>query len=231
MSPQQPPTREEMFSASVRHLRRARAWTQTDLARAMKTRGFDNFHQQTIQRIEDGKRPVRLEEAYALAAELGSSVELMSHSEESVRRYDVSEVVLGVDNLLVEVMMAVTRWVATMEPLAQYSGHALRGETLEDRREVGAAGCAFVHRAFADAERVLLAAQTCAAGLWRAPAENDGLDADRLPAALRELLSEYNPDPDLADMTMPELANAYCQGHFFAEFDEEAASDGRTETR
>lgn len=51
--------------------------SQTDVARAMKERGH-SFHQQTVDRIEKGTRPVRLDEAYAISEILGSDLNLMT---------------------------------------------------------------------------------------------------------------------------------------------------------
>ncbi|GGK64053.1 helix-turn-helix transcriptional regulator [Ornithinimicrobium pekingense] len=47
--------------------RERRGWTQTDLARELRNRYGLPFHQQTVQRVESGVRPVRLNEAYAIA--------------------------------------------------------------------------------------------------------------------------------------------------------------------
>ena len=59
--------------------------TQTDLARALKAYGLP-FHQQTIQRIESGERPVRLNEANLIARELGVDLTSMMESEEPTDR-------------------------------------------------------------------------------------------------------------------------------------------------
>lgn len=59
-------SREAVFIKEIKQLREWKGWTQTELAREMKGRGFP-FHQQTIQRIEDGARAVRLDEAFAFA--------------------------------------------------------------------------------------------------------------------------------------------------------------------
>lgn len=58
------------------NMKRHREWielTQTEFARMMKARGFA-FHQQTVQRIESGERPIRLDEAFAIAELLGATV-------------------------------------------------------------------------------------------------------------------------------------------------------------
>lgn len=50
--------------------------TQTDLAKRLKNNGLA-FHQQTVQRIENGDRPVRLDEAFLIARNLGFPIESM----------------------------------------------------------------------------------------------------------------------------------------------------------
>lgn len=75
------PTWEANFIESMVRLRGARGWRQTDLALMLREKFGLKFHQQTIQRIEDGERAVRLDEAYAIAAFLGSTLEEMSNAE------------------------------------------------------------------------------------------------------------------------------------------------------
>lgn len=59
---------------------------QTDLARRLSATWGLPFHQQTIQRIENGKRPVRLNEAILIARELGVRLETMTESEPASAR-------------------------------------------------------------------------------------------------------------------------------------------------
>jgi transcriptional regulator with XRE-family HTH domain len=61
----------------MKRLREERGWTQTDLARHLSSLGL-KFHQQTVQRIEAGERPVRLDEAYLIALIFGEPLERMS---------------------------------------------------------------------------------------------------------------------------------------------------------
>ncbi|SES21398.1 hypothetical protein SAMN04488000_118144 [Lentzea albida] len=53
--------------------------TQTDLARALKAEGLP-YYQQTIQRIESGERPVRLNEAHVIARFFEVDMETMAES-------------------------------------------------------------------------------------------------------------------------------------------------------
>ncbi|MGA4670449.1 helix-turn-helix domain-containing protein [Propionibacteriaceae bacterium Y1923] len=57
---------EQNFRVQMKRLREARGETQTDLARSLKALGLP-FHQQTVQRVESGERPVRLNEAFIIA--------------------------------------------------------------------------------------------------------------------------------------------------------------------
>lgn len=64
-------TVEENFSQNMKRRREQLGISQSDLGRQMKERGFP-FHQQTIQRIENCERPVRLAEAMEIANLLGA---------------------------------------------------------------------------------------------------------------------------------------------------------------
>jgi len=67
---------ERNFIEQMKRLREARNMTQSDLARALKARSLP-FHQQTIQRIESGERPVRLDEAFLIAEMLDVELSTM----------------------------------------------------------------------------------------------------------------------------------------------------------
>ena len=64
------PPWEENFVKQMVELRIVKM-TQTELARQLTARGLP-FHQQTVQRVEKGERPLRLNEALAIAEILGS---------------------------------------------------------------------------------------------------------------------------------------------------------------
>lgn len=68
---------EDNFRQHVKLRRELLELTQTDLAKQMKRKGFA-FHQQTIQRIENGDRPIRLDEAFMLAEILQSRISTMT---------------------------------------------------------------------------------------------------------------------------------------------------------
>ncbi|MET7334405.1 helix-turn-helix domain-containing protein [Nonomuraea sp. NPDC005650] len=70
---------EHNFIQQMKRLREARKMTQTDLARELKAFGLP-FHQQTVQRVENGERPVRLNEAHLIAKVLGTDLLSMGAS-------------------------------------------------------------------------------------------------------------------------------------------------------
>lgn len=63
---------EAVFQKNVKTLRERRGWSQTELAKRLSSQGLP-FHQQQVQRIETGARPVRLNEAMLLAKTFGVS--------------------------------------------------------------------------------------------------------------------------------------------------------------
>ncbi|MCZ9635280.1 helix-turn-helix transcriptional regulator [Rhodococcus sp. BH5] len=67
---------EQNFANQMLKLRSALGLNQTELARRISLWGLP-FHQQTIQRIESGQRPVRLNEANVIADTLGTTVSAM----------------------------------------------------------------------------------------------------------------------------------------------------------
>jgi len=69
---------ERNFVSQLIRLRELRGMTQTDLARYLRDERSLKFHQQTIQRIESGDRPVRLDEAYCIADALNVSLDAMT---------------------------------------------------------------------------------------------------------------------------------------------------------
>lgn len=57
---------DALLGSGIQHIRESMGLTQTRLAEAMSTRGHA-WHQQTVVKTEKGLRPVRFEEALALA--------------------------------------------------------------------------------------------------------------------------------------------------------------------
>lgn len=61
---------ERGFGQKVRAYRQERGWSQEELARRLRDLGLD-MHQTTIAKLEAGRRPTRLSEAYAIALAFG----------------------------------------------------------------------------------------------------------------------------------------------------------------
>ncbi|WP_197506996.1 helix-turn-helix domain-containing protein [Mycobacterium sp. 852002-50816_SCH5313054-b] len=57
---------EKTFGEMVRQWRRARSWSQEQVAELLRLEGFD-MHQTTVAKIERGARPLRVAEAAAIA--------------------------------------------------------------------------------------------------------------------------------------------------------------------
>lgn len=70
---------ETNYREQMRRLREANGLSQTELARRLRSVGLP-FHQQTIQKIEAGERPIRLNEAHLIADVLGADVVAMTAS-------------------------------------------------------------------------------------------------------------------------------------------------------
>jgi transcriptional regulator with XRE-family HTH domain len=120
---------ERNFRQQMMRLREAQEMTQTDLARKLKH--FDlPFHQQTIQRIESGERPIRLNEAHLIAHVLGVTVEsMLAHADtpsEQELRYAVDRLRRrAAVNGAVRVHEAREEWGAEIQTfLAAISGRA-----------------------------------------------------------------------------------------------------------
>lgn len=69
---------ESNFRERMEQMRTAAGMTQTDLARVLREQYGLPFHQATIQRIEAGERPVRLNEAHLIAHAFQTDLETMT---------------------------------------------------------------------------------------------------------------------------------------------------------
>jgi transcriptional regulator with XRE-family HTH domain len=68
---------DERFATNIREERERRKLSQGELARRMAERGFP-YYQQTIRRIEEGRRKVSVGEAKALAEILGTTMDRLT---------------------------------------------------------------------------------------------------------------------------------------------------------
>lgn len=67
---------EETFGQQMQRIRKARGMSQDDLCRVLAGTGVPP-HQTTISKLEGGHRPLRLNEACAIAAALGADLNSM----------------------------------------------------------------------------------------------------------------------------------------------------------
>lgn len=65
------------FAAAMKRERERRGWNQTELAERLRRAGLNNFHQNTVSRIEKNERVVKMSEAYKIATVLGTTVGAM----------------------------------------------------------------------------------------------------------------------------------------------------------
>lgn len=111
---------ERNFRENMVRLREQAGMTQTQLARRLADVWHLSFHQQTIQRIESGLRPVRLNEAILIARELGADIEfMMSAATPDSRKmvYTVERVRRKARMIADEVMEMLDDWSDDVTPL------------------------------------------------------------------------------------------------------------------
>lgn len=223
MSTQRESSREAVFAGSVRRRREDKGWTQTDLAREMKKQGF-SFHQQTIQRIEDGKRPVRLDEAYALAELLGSKIDFMSESMEGWRKREVFNLVWGVVTLPSNVNKGVDEMFNDASDMAEHVGYELEQGHRTDRV---LAGLAMLEELVRMADNLPKATKVLVGPfadiidrIFEEFQDDDDApsDADHLVTAderkVRELVKKHRAPVRFKKMSLVELAEVYSPGYF-----------------
>lgn len=85
---------ERHFREQLVRLRESKGLTQTDVARMLRGAYGLAFHQQTIQRIESGERPIRLNEAHLIAQLFDVPLEAMTSAGPSLDR-EVRQAVEG----------------------------------------------------------------------------------------------------------------------------------------
>lgn len=75
---------ERNFREQMKRRRMGLGDSQSAFAKRVAARGLA-FHQPTVQRIENGERPVRLDEAHVIAEVLGVTVDMMTQSADDER--------------------------------------------------------------------------------------------------------------------------------------------------
>ena len=92
----------ELFGETVRTLRRARGWSQEDLARKMTDAGHP-MHQTTLAKLESGIRPTSVDELVALGALLNVNPrDLIRVPSEQGAEREVDEAMLALQEVTAE---------------------------------------------------------------------------------------------------------------------------------
>jgi transcriptional regulator with XRE-family HTH domain len=111
---------ERNFVEQMVRLREMRKMTQTDVAKALKSYGLP-FHQQTIQRIETGERPVRLNEAHLIAKVLGVGLDVMTDTgtpSDREMRFAVDQLRRGSESAADHLHELLGEWLEAVESFA-----------------------------------------------------------------------------------------------------------------
>ncbi len=133
---------EKNFRNRLAYLRRKHEWSQHELAVRLKAEGLSKFYQQTVQRIEQGDRLVRLAEAEAIARVFGVSLASMTHpkgvdveadSQWSLQRYEQEA-----RRLLWTFRSASERWQQAATQLVETTPGPQEGKRHHWRAEQGA---------------------------------------------------------------------------------------------
>ncbi|MEX5259576.1 helix-turn-helix transcriptional regulator [Kocuria sp. CPCC 205263] len=136
-------TMNRRFRENMRRIREEKGWSQGELSRRLVDSGLSVFHQTTITRIENGSRPVKLDEAGVIAEALGVTLEVMTYDSMSaavagmVRQ--ASEIrselsVLGLRYVEAQHYLhkSLTKFEGSMEPGARDLATEVLGETAGD---------------------------------------------------------------------------------------------------
>ncbi len=143
---------ERNFIHQMKRLREAKGMTQTDLARGVHVLSYGElkFHQQTIQRIENGERPVRLNEAHVIAQVLDAELDTMTASGRAAAlelRFAVDRMRRGAGSMASLILNGFTEWLDELEELATALSHRLpdrEDATTDDLDPVAEWGMAWV---------------------------------------------------------------------------------------
>lgn len=118
---EEPENLEALVIQTLVDLREERGWSQSELARRMAERGWDKYTQMTVSRTEKGERPIRLNEAEALAEVF--EVELFSlWLPRNIRRYHATSE--NVARLAKQLEDLISRYIGELHSLAIQADHA-----------------------------------------------------------------------------------------------------------
>lgn len=124
---------ERNFVAEMVRLREAKGLTQTELARLLKDHRLA-FHQQTVQRIEAGDRPIRLNEAFLIAKVLGARLDSMTAAvplDERELRHAVDRVRHESENLAWAISGGLGEWYEQVDEFAMAISRRMPGNSHE----------------------------------------------------------------------------------------------------
>lgn len=109
-----------IFGQNLRTFREALGMSQTDLARAMQGQGWEKYSQVGVSRTEEGRRTVRLDEAFALAQCVGESVDSLLREPEVSKWYSFAlSAGTSLEDAKREVDMSCVSYVATVHRLRE----------------------------------------------------------------------------------------------------------------
>lgn len=115
------PVAERAFAIRMRQARKQRDWTQTTLAKRLRTQGFD-LHQSAIAKMErdsdETRRPIRLNEAVAIADVLGKPLTWMCTLPEAAAKVQVTYLMDHIEKLEDEIRRAETLTTTRQDELA-----------------------------------------------------------------------------------------------------------------
>jgi transcriptional regulator with XRE-family HTH domain len=109
---------DEVVGANVQRYRTAKEMSQAELAAGMSREGGEHIHQQTIQKIEKGTRPLKYAEAVVLCRVLGMELDDLAHGDANAA--DASfvsaellelEMVIRARKALLDAIRQIDRWV------------------------------------------------------------------------------------------------------------------------
>lgn len=119
-----PATPQEIYGKNLRIAREARGMSQADLVEELSRHGI-NLHRQTIHKIEHADRPLKLDEAVAIANAMNSDMDWMLHSPSDFR---VFELVTAIDEKRHEALRAVADMYELQLQLAGFLDAQDQGE-------------------------------------------------------------------------------------------------------
>ncbi|HLS13152.1 MAG TPA: helix-turn-helix transcriptional regulator [Beutenbergiaceae bacterium] len=124
---------EHQVGARARDLRAAKGLTQSEVAKLMVARGF-SWRQTTVAKTEAAERPIRVNEAAALALSLGVSVLDLFSPGDSEEEYETLQAVLQADTAITVARQRVAEAEAALQAERKKLDEAVAHEEQAARR-------------------------------------------------------------------------------------------------